>query len=159
MLFKNAKKTFLVPCDLKPTPDLCLLTLGWPSHSRTEALWSRGLPGPASPRCWCWRRSEACWPASCSPRRSSGGGTRSPFPSAASLFPLAASWAPALRCRWPHPPGPCGGSGSKAHSSWTRRPLSSFTAPCEENTTELKTPVQNFWFLILYCLWRRKMWA
>lgn len=98
------------------------LTWVWPARSRTGAPWRTDPPAPASPRCWCWRRSAACWPASCNPRRSSGAGIRSPSPAAASPSPSAASWAPASGCRWPRRLGPCGGSGNAARSSWTRRP-------------------------------------
>lgn len=99
-----------------------VLTWGWPCRSRTGAPWSRGPPGRASRRCWCCRRSGACWPASCSPLRSWGAGTRSPSPSAASPPPSAASWTPASASRWPRRPGPAGGSGKTSHSRWTRRP-------------------------------------
>lgn len=100
----------------------CQLTWGWPVHSRMGAPWSTGPPGPDAPRCWCCRRFAACWPASCSPPRSSGVYTHSPSLSAASPPPSAASWAPTSECRWPHQPGHGGGCGNEDHSSWTRRP-------------------------------------
>lgn len=102
--------------------DWCVLTWVWPARSRTGAPWSRGPPGRASLQCWCCRWSEACWPASCSPLQSWGAGIHSPSLSAASPPPSAASWTPASGCLWPRRPGPVGGSGNRAHSSWTRRP-------------------------------------
>lgn len=149
----------------------CLLTWVWPGRSRVVASWSRGPPGPASPRCWCWRRSEACWPASCSPLQSLGVCTRFPSLSAASPPPSAASWTPSSVCRSPRPPGPSGGSVDMAHSSWTRRPwpCSSSQPPAEgevitggQHTDMASDVCSGNWFHIqsglfkVMCDWRIK---